>query len=253
MEAADETRKHWASLLAGRDQLHHATLGSWLDLAARALAWNPTAAAPLDFSQGSLSNSFLSPMQDSMARLGSHPAAVMGGDASPARLPMEAGRSLNDFLQSVAAHQVLQSQGWLKAFQKISGEFMGPPKAGGRDLEVGSLDAFVTHCGAVGEAALQEHSRSEQFLDSQAKTLRTAMRFRSAQRRAMESAARAIDLPTLTDVDEAFEAIHSLRREVRELRRLTRTSAAEPVAARPAPTPSKQPVASASRRARSLA
>ncbi len=71
----------------------------------------------------------------------------------------------------------------------------------------------------MGEQALQEHARSPDFLDSQSRLLRTAMTYRLDQRRVMEAFARMHDLPTQSDVDEAFKMIHELRREVRRLRK----------------------------------
>lgn len=276
MEAADETRKHWASLLAGRDHLHTLALGTWLGLAALALGTEaPVAATPakasaadvpspdpeieaasqprdtvrstswlepalkawtqaLDALQPSAWTPLSMPAENPVFRLLSHPAAVVGSETSPGRLSLEAGLALADFIQGAAAHQTLQSQGLIKALQRFAAEFT---RHGDNPVVVSSLDDLATHWGTVGEAALQEHSRSEAYLTSQAELLRKAMRYRVAQRRVLEAASRASDMPTLSDVDEAFASIHSLKAELRGLVRLvqaTATTAADKPQTKPA-------------------
>jgi hypothetical protein len=276
MEAADETRKYWASLLAGGGQLHSLALRTWLGLAARALGADASAfASPpkqepmhstrsdgatpvpsaaswaallgpvfnawteaVDNMQGSVWMGLSPPAENPLWRLFTHPATIIGGESSPGRLWMQAGLALVDFMQSLAAHQALQSQGWMKALQRFAAEFTTARGGEARPVIVASLDDLVTHWSTVGEAALQEHSRSEQFLRSQADMLRKAMRYRVAHRRALEAASRANDLPTLTDIDEAFASIHELRNEVRGLRRLL--EAAGSVAAADAPVSSSK-------------
>jgi hypothetical protein len=49
--------------------------------------------------------------------------------------------------------------------------------------------------------------------------IRAAMQYRLDARRVTEAMCRLQDLPTVTDVDEAFSMIHELRREVRLLKR----------------------------------
>ena len=85
--------------------------------------------------------------------------------------------------------------------------------------EVRTLDQLIGLWERVGEQALQEHARSPEFLESQSRLLRAAMTYRLDQRRVMEAFARMHDLPTQSDLDEAFKLIHELRREVRLLRK----------------------------------
>ena len=261
MDAIDDSRKQWASLLAGKGHLVPLALSTWLGLAASALGADaatppsatrhesPQAATQdgaresasepvgsvdwaaalgpifnawteaIDNLQGSAVSWFSPPSENPSARVMSHPAAVVGSDSSPGRLSMQAGMALFDFMQGAATHQALQTQGWVKALQRFMAEFVPNEEGDAQPAVVTSLDQLLTHWGVVGEAALQEHSRSETFLQSQARLLRKAMKCRVASRRVVEAAARANDLPTLTDLDEAFASIHALRRELREVRK----------------------------------
>jgi polyhydroxyalkanoate synthase len=207
MEAPDDSRKQWASLLTGASNPALA-LANWIGLAASVLSTGPsswstqqqatrsamddgmTESVPgsrdtmawaaalgpivnawteaLDNWQGA-APSWFSPAADSpLARLLNHPAAVVGSESSPGRLSMQAGLALVDFLQTAMAHQALQTQGWAKALQRFIAEFGATGAGEAQPMVVTSLDDLVTHWSTVGEAALQEHSRSEQFLQSQA-------------------------------------------------------------------------------------
>jgi hypothetical protein len=272
MDAIDDSRKQWASLLTGKGDFIPLALSTWLGLAASALGGDASArpSAPrqesplsatqdsameacepivgldwvaalgpifnawteaIDNLQGSAVSWFSPPSDNPLARVMSHPAAVVGNDSSPGRLSMQAGMALFDFMQVAATHQALQTQGWAKALQRFVAEFVPSEDGDAQPTMVTSVDQLLTHWGVVGEAALQEHSRSEKFLESQAQMLRKAMQYRVANRRVVEAAARANDLPTLTDLDEAFASIHALRREVREVRKLAEAAAAGGAAA----------------------
>ncbi len=272
MEAADDSRKHWASLLAGKGNLLTLALGTWVGLAASALGVDPSSAAwtsrqgstrsalddgatdsapqpgnafdwaaalnpMLNSWTGAVDNlqtsawSWLAPPADNpLARMLGHPAAVVGSENSQGRLSLQAAMALVDLLHGAAAHQALQTQGWMSALQRFMAEFL-PTGDESEPVKVTSLDGLVTHWGIVGEATLQEHSRSEPFLRSQAQMLSKAMRYRVASRRVIEAASRANDLPTLTDLDEAFASIHALRGEIRGVRRLAEDAASAAAAA----------------------
>jgi hypothetical protein len=274
MEPADETRKHWASLLAGNGPAGQA-LDWWLGLAASAMENDPEGEEPSPMDtplaagwpdtmgpvfrawadaaervQGSASSWFSPASENPLARALGHPAAVVGGGNSQSRLMLQAVVAAAELMQTTAAHQTLQSQGWMKAFQRFAADFFRNNDAGAKPVVVTSLDDLFSHWSTVGESALQEHSRGERFLESQAQMLRKSMRFRLAQRQVVEAAARANDLPTLTDLDEAFAAIHALRSEIRGLRRIVET--APPAANAPVLHP-KPRARSGTRRVRSVA
>jgi hypothetical protein len=188
-----------------------------------------------------------------LARLMSHPAAVVGGENSAGRLSMQAAWAWADFMQSALAHQALQAQGWAKAYQRFAAEFLASEADEVQPVVVTSLDDLVTHWGTAGEATLQEHSRSERFLKSQADMLRKAMGYRILHRRMVEAASRANDLPTLTDLDEAFASIHAMRGEIRCLQRLVEAHMSPPGAPNAPAAGPKATSSAAVRRARRAA
>ena len=133
--------------------------------------------AAFDNLQGSPWAFFWAPSENPMARLMSHPAAAVGGEHSPGRLSAHAAAAMLEFWQAIAAHQALQAQGWAKALLRFGADFE-PARSGIDDpVVVETFDDLIGHWGVVGEAALQEHMRSEPFLRSQAEVLRRAMRY----------------------------------------------------------------------------
>lgn len=298
MEATEETRKHWASLLARGGTASQGVLGGWLGLAAQVMAsMSPNAFQPgslvdpttpdaigktttdpltsmvdwrglfaplmsmwtgsMQVGPGATWPSFTPPTENPIERMLGHPALSTGDANSASRLSILASTAMFDLMQTSAAHQALQAQGWITAMQRFAAEFNrdagdGPP------VVIESLDDLLKHWTTVGEATLQEHQRSDRFLQSQAEMLRKSMQLRIAQRKVVEAAARARDLPTLSDLDEAFSSIHDLRNEVRELRRELRSSQASATpreakapaqAALPAARPPRMPKVAATRAA----
>lgn len=61
--------------------------------------------------------------------------------------------------------------------------------------------------------------RSDRYAASQATMVKKAMGYRQAERAIVESSLRNTDIATRTEMDEAFQEIHRLRRELRGLRR----------------------------------
>jgi hypothetical protein len=153
-------------------------------------------------------------LSDLMGQLASHPALVGNRDSIERLVPrvMQAWASLQ---QAAVAHQLVMASGWQQAFSAFAAEFQGVGEA----REIRTLEAYLGLWSEVGERALQAHARSAEYVDSQARMIRAGMQYRLEARRVTEAVCRLQDLPTLTDLDEAFAMIHELRREVRLLKR----------------------------------
>ena len=160
-------------------------------------------------------------LADTVSQLVDHPALI-GNKHGLERLAQKAFQSSLDVQQAVASHQLVTAKGWQSAFARFAAEFQGGGSQSAE--EVRTLDQLIGLWIRVGEQALQEHARSPEFLESQSRLLRAAMTCRLDQRRVMEAFARMHDLPTQSDVDEAFKLIHELRREVRLLRKQAKPS-----------------------------
>jgi len=81
------------------------------------------------------------------------------------------------------------------------------------------------------DRTLMEFNRSEDFAKVQQRFLNAAMRQRREVRKTFERAAKAVDLPTRTEMTDVYQRLHDLTREVhglrRELRALRPTDKAE--------------------------
>ena len=136
---------------------------------------------------------------DLIGQLASHPALV-GNPDSIERHVQKVMQTWGELQQASTAH---------------AAEFQD----GGEPREIRTLEAYLALWSEVGERALQAHARSPEYVESQSRMIRVAMQYRVDARRVTEALCRLQDLPTLTDVDEAFAMIHELRREVRLLKR----------------------------------
>ena len=85
------------------------------------------------------------------------------------------------------------------------------------------------------DRTLMEFNRSEDFAKVQQRFLNAAMRQRREVRKTFERAAKAVDLPTRTEMTDVYQRLHDLTREVHGLRRELRAlrSSEEAEAARP--------------------
>lgn len=151
---------------------------------------------------------------DLTEQLASHPA-LTGNPDSIERLAQRAMQAWGELQQVAASHQLVAASGWQQAFAAFAAEFQGAAEP----REIRTLDAYLALWSEVGERALQAHARSPEHVESQTRLIRAAMRYRLDARRVTEAICRLQDLPTLTDLDEAFALIHELRREVRLLKR----------------------------------
>jgi hypothetical protein len=274
MKDADSTRDLWATLLSGGDPLGATPFVGWLQLATSLMAADSPAEAPdpaspepagpvfdwtrlmqpsidawtgwADTLQGAALSWFKPASEHPMARLLGHPAAVVGGENSNARLSMQAALAYTDFVQSAMSHQRLQMQGWMEALRRFAAEFFPSVDESAPAVVIKSFDDLVNHWGTIGETALQQHSRTDGFLASQADLLRKDMRYRVARRRVIEAASHACDIPTLTDLDEMSASIHALRKEVRAVRQMAESAAATVPAANAASFQGKPKARSAS-------
>jgi polyhydroxyalkanoate synthesis regulator phasin len=73
---------------------------------------------------------------------------------------------------------------------------------------------------------------TEEFLNVQNKLTDALMKHKSAQRDALEIVYEAMELPTRSEIDEAYRDIHDLKREVRALRRALKEATGKAVQGR---------------------
>ena len=111
---------------------------------------------------------------------------------------------------------------WVQACQRFQAE-VAERRARGEKLD--SAGAAMDLWNNVLDRTLMEFNRSADFAKVQQRFLHAAMRQRRAVRTTFERAAKAVDLPTRTEMTDVYQrlhdltrAVHGLRREVRALR-----------------------------------
>jgi hypothetical protein len=120
---------------------------------------------------------------------------------------------------------------WIRACERFQAE-VAARKGGGEDSD-GAGD-LIDVWNNVLDRTLMEFNRSGEFAKAQQRLLHAAVRHRQELRGAFEKAAKAVDLPTRTEINDVYLRLHDLTREVhalrRELRELRKGAAAKPAA-----------------------
>ena len=111
---------------------------------------------------------------------------------------------------------------WLEASRRFQAEVAERRQAGERLDSAGTaLDLW----NGVLDRTLMEFNRSAEFAAVQQRFLHAAMRQRLEVRKLFEGAAKAVDLPTGTEMKDVYRRLHDLQREVHALKRELRQQA----------------------------
>ena len=89
----------------------------------------------------------------------------------------------------------------------------------------GSARAVVDKWTAALNERLLKAQRSDEFLEAQRRMLDALLKSRAAENELVEIGAKAVDLPTRSELDDVHKTLHAVKRELRQLQR--RLAAAE--------------------------
>jgi class III poly(R)-hydroxyalkanoic acid synthase PhaE subunit len=92
---------------------------------------------------------------------------------------------------------------------------------------------------SIADRTLLEIFNTQEFLDIQNKLTLALMHHKVAQREALEIIYDGLEIPTRSEIDEAYRDIHELKREVRALRKALKESGTK----LPAPKAGRKPAA----------
>lgn len=124
-----------------------------------------------------------------------------------------------DYRRAVFEYQVSLSEVWLEAVDAGSERLLARAEA---SEPIESLrELWTVWIGAVDEK-MEAAFRSEAYASVQGRMLNEAMRYRIHEREITDALLRSTDIPTRTELDQAYRDIYELRREVRALRREAR-------------------------------
>jgi polyhydroxyalkanoate synthase subunit PhaE len=123
-------------------------------------------------------------------------------------------------LMLVAQQYILEAAPvWAQACQRFQEE-AAERRARGEAID--SAGEAMDLWNNVLDRTLMEFNRSAGFAKVQQRFLHAAMRQRREVRKTVESAAKAVDLPTRTEINDVYQRLHDLTREVHGLRREVR-------------------------------
>lgn len=109
---------------------------------------------------------------------------------------------------------------WMTISQRFQAELAARKKAGDG---VKSHGATLDLWNSVVDRALMEFNRSVEFADIQRRLLRASANCRLQMRAIGERSARLFDMPTRSEMIDAYRRIHDMQREIQQLRREIRT------------------------------
>jgi hypothetical protein len=121
---------------------------------------------------------------------------------------------------------------WVQACQRFQAE-AAERRAQGEKFD--SAGAAMDLWNNVLDRTLMEFNRSADFAKVQQRFLHAAMRQRREVRKTAERAAKAVDLPTRTEMTDVYQRLHDLTREVYGLRREVRALRESQAAGKKAP------------------
>ena len=160
-----------------------------------------------------------------------------------------------DWRKSIFEYQVVYGKALADAVEGFVNKLHAKAEAGEPIESMGELFTMYT---LETDAVLEQAFRTEEYAAVQGLMLNAAMKYRKHEREIVETFLKMTDIPARSELDEAFQAIHALRREVRELRRelvaaravpavpavkATTVRATKPAAKKPATTAAKKPAA----------
>lgn len=110
----------------------------------------------------------------------------------------------------------LVAQAWNAGTQDLVQELQAMARRGER---VDSLLGFIRMWALSVEGPLHETAQSERGLEVTAKVIRASTQQRLQSQKAIAIVSEALNVPTRTDMDDAFREIQELKRELRRLKK----------------------------------
>ena len=133
--------------------------------------------------------------------------------------------ALSDLQEAQREYQKVLSEGLAQSVEKTI-EHLAKLAEKGEKL-TSARDLMRTWY-SIADRTLMEKFNTEEFLKLQNKLTDGLMKHKSAQRDALEIIYNAMELPTRSEIDEAYRDIHALKREVRALRKALREATGKP-------------------------
>ena len=157
---------------------------------------------------------------------------------SAERQQARVARAWLDVRRRSLEHNAVVLEAWMRAGRAFTEELGGRTRADGRMPDQKALLALWTE---TANRVLLETQRSEPFLKTQAAMIRAGTELRLAQQEVAEHWAGRFGLPTRTELDDVHRTVTELRRELRALKRQSRSGPAAALAVRKTPRKERKP------------
>jgi class III poly(R)-hydroxyalkanoic acid synthase PhaE subunit len=114
-------------------------------------------------------------------------------------------------------YQAVMDETWDKAFKKLNDDLIEIAERGEKIESVRELILLWTR---GSEKIFTDTFRSEKYVLSQGKLLNTSMKYRIYQRELIEEYLKVFDLPTRTELDDAYRRIYEMNKEIKALKKV---------------------------------
>ncbi len=211
---------HWLSMLEQNSEAYQRQMIDWIQAASRMTAETSEAGENEELASAFKNYSaettpfhfFYQAFGDALGQATSGPELADIGFIE--RKLLSQSKEWFDLQDATKNCQKIVSDAWFRAGQKLMESMASEPsilKMGPRDL----VDRWLK----LLNDELTQTQRSKSFLEAQRNLLRTATSYRIHHTSLVENWCEGNGIPTRSEVDELHQAVHSLRRELRNLKR----------------------------------
>lgn len=145
--------------------------------------------------------------------------------------------ALVDLRKASAKYHMEMAKAIQKAVERTMEHLAGLAQKGEQITSVRELMRIWVR---VADQAFTEMYNSEEFTAVQREMSAAALTHKLAQREVVEIILKTLDVPTRTEVDDAYRTLHNLKREVRDLRKALRAAEAKAALQAPAEKPAAE-------------
>ncbi len=157
---------------------------------------------------------------------------------------LKAADALTDLRKAQATYHKKMGEALALAVERTIDHLAKLAEKGDEAEKIHSLRDLMRTFYTIADKTLNEVFIGEEFLKVQEDMTSALMTFKVRQREALEIIYQAMDLPTRSEVDEAYKDMHDLKREVRMLKRqLKELAEKKPAKIAAAPKAAKAPAA----------
>jgi polyhydroxyalkanoate synthase subunit PhaE len=138
--------------------------------------------------------------------------------------------AMNDLQEAQSEYQKALSEGLATSVERTIEHLAKLAEKGDK---VSSARDLMRTWYSIADRTMMEKFNTKEFIGVQDKLTDALMKHKITQREAMEIVYASLEIPTRSEIDEAYRDIHEMKRELRALKRALKEATAKPAAVKP--------------------